>query len=179
MKKTFLLKTVAALVLVSASSAFATSLGSSATDVLVTATVQESLTISLDQTAVTFALTPGAATNAANTAINVTTTWNLASGRTAVQLYAYVDSPSSALANGTNYIPSSDLSASVGGTSVGAFTSTVPFGTGVTLFDQAITTNLSGTNNSAVTLNINLSSLPTLAAGAYTGTIHFQAQATP
>ena len=48
-----------------------------------------------------------------------------------------------------------------------------------TIFDQAITdTNRTSSNNSSVTLNIDLTSTPQLAAGVYTGTLHFQAQAT-
>ena len=46
-----------------------------------------------------------------------------------------------------------------------------------TIFDQAITTaNRIGSNSSSVALNIDLTSLPALPVGAYTGTLHFMAQ---
>lgn len=175
-----LLKAAVTLSMLAATSAFAQAISTGPSDITLTGTVQESLTISLDQTLISFALVPGSAANAGSTGVNVVTTWNLTSGRTAVTLYAYFDNASSALVNGSSSIPSADVSASVGGASVGSFTNAVPFGTGVTLMTQAITsTNLSGTKTSAVALNINLSSLPTLPAGTYSGTLHFQAQATP
>ena len=180
MKKSCLLKTAAVLAMFTAVSAFSQSLNSgtsSATDVTLTATVAESLTVSLDQNAVNFTLTPGSATNAGDKTVNATTTWSLAPGRTAVTLYAYFDTPAQALANGSNYIPAANISAAVGGSTIGALTGS--FGSGTAIMTQAITSaNYSGTKASAVTLNIDLSGTPTMAAGAYTGTLHFQAQAT-
>ena len=180
MKTRSLLKVAAALALMTGSSLFAQAISSGSTDVTLNGTVQETLTISLDQTAISFVLVPGSATNAGNTSVNVTTTWNLLSGRNAVALYAYFDNPISALANGSSAIPSANVSATVGGSSVGSFTNVVPFGTGVTLMSQSITSaNLSGVKTSTVSLNIDLSSFSTLPAGTYSGTLHFQAQATP
>lgn len=168
----------AALLLLS-SSAFAQISSGTGTDVALTATMQESLTVSLDQTAISFTLSPASATNAGSVPVVATTTWNLSSGRTAVKLYAYFDDASSALSNGTATIASAAVTAAVGGTNAGAFSSLTPFGTGLTIFNQAITSaNLSGSNTSSVALNIDLSSTPQLPAGSYTGTIHFQAQAT-
>ena len=180
MYKSDLLKTAAALLMLAGTSMSPQVISTGPTGIGLSGDVQESLTISLDQSVIYFSLNPGNATNAGSSGINVTTTWNLASGRSAVALYAYFDNASSALVNGINNLPSAVVSASVGGSSVGNFTNTVPFGTGVTLMTQPITgSNLSGTKISAVALNIDLSALPNLPAGTYSGTLHFQAQATP
>ena len=171
----------AAIVLLASGSAFAQVSSGTGNDVALTATLQETLTVTLDQTAVNFALTGASATNAGNVPVVATTTWILGAGRTDVKLFAYFDDPTAALSLGAVNIPSSAVSATVGGTSVGAFTNVVPFGTGVTIFDQAITDlNRSGSHSSSVGLNIDLSTgtLPQLPAGAYAGTLHFQAQAT-
>jgi hypothetical protein len=183
MKVSFL-KAAAAIVVLASVPAFAQLDSIAGTDVTLNATVNESLTVGLDVSNVNFTLTPGSATNAGSTGINATTTWNLASGRTAVKLYAYFDTPTAALSAGSNLnIPSSNVSAAVSGTSVGTFSSAIAAstfsGTGVTIFTQAITSaNLSGSQASPVTLNIDLSGTPSLAAGTYTGTLHFRAEAT-
>jgi hypothetical protein len=169
----------AALTLLAAGSAFAQVSSGAGSDVTLNATLQETLTVSLDQSAVTFALTGSSATNAGNVPVTATTTWILGAGRTDVKLYAYFDTPTAALSQGSFDIASSQVSATVGGVSVGAFTNSVPFGTGVAIFDQAITdANRSGSQSSSVALNIDLSSSPQLPAGNYVGTLHFQAQAT-
>jgi hypothetical protein len=152
-------------------------------DVQLNATISESLTVSLNVAAVNFTLTPGSATNPGSTPISATTTWLLASGRTAVTLYAYFDTPTAALTAGAlQNIPSSAVSAAVGGTSVGTFSSAIAAstfsGTGVTIFSQPITSaNLGGSQVSTVTLNINLTGVSNLGAGTYTGTLHFRAEA--
>ena len=174
------LKTVAAaLILLASGSVFAQVNSGTGQDVTLNATLQETLTVSLNQTAVNFTLASGSATNAGDVPVVATTSWILGAGRTDVKLYAYFDDPTSALSVGASKIASSQVSASVGGSTVGAFTNVVPFGTGVTIFDQAITdANRTSSNNSSVTLNIDLTSTPQLSAGVYTGTLHFQAQAT-
>lgn len=171
---------VAALVLLVSGSAFAQVSSGAGSDVTLNATLQETLTVSLDQTAVNFALTSSSATNAGDVPVVATTSWILGPGRTDVQLYAYFDDPTSALALGTAKIASSAVSASVGGVTAGAFTNVVPFGTGISIFDQAITdANRTSSKSSSVTLNIDLSTgYAQLPAGVYTGTLHFQAQAT-
>jgi hypothetical protein len=174
------LKTAAAaLILLASGSAFAQVSSGTGSDVALTATLQETLTVSLDQTAVTFALASNTATNAGNVPVVATTSWVLGAGRTDVKLYAYFDTPAAALSLGAVNIPSSAVSAKVGGSTVGAFTNVVPFGTGVTIFDQAITdANRTSSKSSSVTLNIDTTATPQLPAGAYVGTLHFQAQAT-
>ena len=177
-----MLRTVAALALFSAGAAFGQLNSGQSTDLNLNANLSESLTVTLDQSAISFALTPGSDANPGNTGVNVGVAWTLASGRSAVKLYAYFDSPN-ALINSTNsayVIPSSAIWASVGGTAVGSFSNSTPFGgmPGVMISDTPIGTNLVGSTSSAVTLNINLSAMSNLLAGSYTGTLHFQAQAT-
>ena len=172
-------KTLAAgLVLLAAVSTFAQN-KSAVSDVSVSATLPETLTVSLDQSAVTFALTAGSATNPGNTPIVATTTWALAAGRTDLKLYAYFDTAAAALSLGATNIAGTTITAKVGGISVGNFATDLSLpGTGLTIFDQALTAGtLSGTKNSSVTLNIDLTSLPALPVGAYTGTLHFMAEA--
>jgi hypothetical protein len=178
-----LLRTVAALALFTASAAFGQLNSGQSTDLNLNAQLDESLTVTLDQSTIHFTLVSGSDSNPGSTGVNAGVSWVLNSGRTAVKLYAYFDSPTAALTNSTNstyVIPSSAVFATVGGSSVGSFTSSTPFGglTGVVISNTTITTNLVGSTSSAVTLNIDLSSLPTLSAGSYTGTLHFQAQAT-
>jgi hypothetical protein len=180
--RTFL-RTVATLALFSASAAFGQLNSGQTTDLNLNAQLSESLTVSLDQSTLNFTLNSGSESNPGSTAVNAGVAWILNSGRTAVKLYAYFDSPTAALTNTANssyVIPSSAVSAAVDGTSVGSFTNSTPFGglTGVVISNTPITTNLVGSTSSAVTLNINLSTLSTLPAGSYAGTLHFQAQAT-
>jgi hypothetical protein len=172
--------TAFALLLLTSASAFAQLSSGPGTDVSLTASLAETLTVALDQTAVTFALTSGSATNPGNTAVVATTSWILGAGRTGVKLYAYFDSPTAALSLNSVNIASAQVSASVGGTSVGTFSNTVPFtGSGVMIFDTTITDlNRTSSHVSSVMLNIDLTSTPQLPAGDYAGTLHFQAQAT-
>jgi len=185
MKKLSSLKAAAAVVMLASVPMFAQAIDSpSGTDVALNATISESLTVSLDNTAVSFALTPLSATNPGSVPVTATTTWVLASGRSMVKLYAYFDTPTAALTAGASQnIPSSAVSAAVSGTSVGAFSSAIAAtgftGTGVTIFTAPITSaNLSGSQASPVTLNINLTGVSNLGAGTYTGTLHFRAEAT-
>jgi hypothetical protein len=184
MKKLSLLKAAAAIVVLASVPVFAQSIQSgTGTDVTLNASITESLTVSLDVSNVNFALTPASATNPGSTGITATTTWLLSGGRSAVKLYAYFDDPTAALtAGGTQNIPSSSVSAAVGGTSVGSFigaASTFAAASGVTIFSQGITdANRNSSQSSAVTLNIDMSSTPQLGAGTYVGTLHFRAEAT-
>ncbi len=168
----------AALILLASVSAFAQN-KSAVSSVAITATLPEILTVSLDQSALNFALTAGSATNPGNTAIVATTTWALGAGRADLKLYAYFDTAAAALSFGANDIAGTTITANVGGISAGNFATDLSLpGTGLTIFDQALTSGtLVGTKTSSVTLNIDLTSLPTLPVGPYTGTLHFMAEA--
>jgi hypothetical protein len=159
-------------------------LNSGAQPIALNATLNESLTVTLDANAVNFALTAGSATNPGITGVTSTTTWTLASGRTAVGVYAYFTNAAQALSFGTNYIPSSAFSIADNGGAATPLTSTVPFATnaGYQMENVAITNaNRSGSATDVMTFNIDLSggTLPQLPAGTYTGTLNIQAQATP
>jgi hypothetical protein len=160
---------------------------SGAQPIALNATLAESLTLSLSANAVNFALTPGSATNAGSTNITATTAWVLKPGRTAVGVYAYFASSAAALTDGAtptpNNIPSSAFLIPDNGGASAALTSTVAYGgaaAGLQLANVAITgVNKNSSRTDAMAFNINLSTLPQLPAGTYTGTLNIQAQATP
>lgn len=169
---------IGVLLILLVSAAFAQN-NSAVSNVAITATLPEVLTVSLDQSAITFALTAGSATNPGSTAVTATTSWALGAGRSDVKLYAYFDTAAAALTNSAVNIAGTTITAKVGGVSVGNFATDLSLpGTGLTVFDLAIiAANRTGSRVSSVTLNIDLTSLLTLPVGAYTGTLHFMAQA--
>ncbi len=127
--------------------------------ITVTATLSESLTVSLSGSAVTFTLTPGTAVNAGNTTVTATTSGN--------------------------NIPSSAFSLSDNGGAATALTNTVLFGganAGLQFANVAITSaNENSSRTDAMSFNINLTggTLPQLPASTYMGTLYIQAQTTP
>ena len=154
--------------------------------ILLTATLSESLTLTLSASLVSFKLTPGSVNNPGNTAVTSTTRWVLKSSRTTVGVYAYFSSSASALTDGMgDNIPSSAFSIADNGGASRALTNTVTFGganAGLQLAAVPITGgNRNSSRTDAMTFNINLSggSLPQLPPGSYTGTLNIQAQATP
>ena len=156
-------------------------------NIALTATLAESLTLSLSGNAVSFNLTAGSAANAGSTNITATTTWVLKPSRTAVKVYAYFAAAATALTDGGgNNIPSSAFFISDNGGASIALVSTVPFGgalAGLQLSNIAITNaNRSGNHADVMAFNINLTTLPQLPANpapGYQGTLSIQAQATP
>src|SRR5262245_3183636 len=81
-------------------------LNSGAQTIALNATLAESLTVGLSANAVSFTLAAGSATNAGSTNITATTTWALKPSRTAVRVYAYFATNTSALSDGAgNNIP--------------------------------------------------------------------------
>jgi hypothetical protein len=161
-------------------------LNSSETTATLTATLPESLTVTLVPSAVTFTLTSGSATNAGTPTISATTAWTLGVTRTSLSLYGYFSSATVALAHtavtNTVDIPSARVEVSVNGAASAAFDQTVAFGAasaGRQLFTQAITIpTASGSRTDTLSLNINLASYG-LPADVYTGTLRIRAQATP
>ncbi len=165
--------------------ASAQALNSGAQAITLNATLAESLTLSLSSNAVNFTLAPGSATNAGSTNITATTSWVLASGRTAVGVHAYFASAAAALTGGGNNIPSSAFFIADNGGSSTALTNSVAFGganAGLQLANVAITgANRASSRTDVMAFNINLTggTLPQLPAATYTGTLNIQAQATP
>ncbi len=159
---------------------------SGALPITLTATLPESLTVSLSGSSVTFSLTPGSATNPGNTTVTATTSWVMRPSRTTVGLYASFTSAAAALTDGAgNNIPSSAFSISDNGGVATALTNTVLFGganAGLQLASVPITSaNENSSRTDALSFNINLTggTLPQLPAATYTGTLYIQAQTTP
>ena len=151
-----------------------------------TATLSESLTVSLLPGSTSFTLTGNSATNAGSATISATTTWTLAAARTSLVLYAYFTTAAAALTHtdidNTVDIPSSRVEVSVNGGALAALNQTVAFGgaaAGRQLFALVITpANASGSRSDTLALNINLNGL-VLPADSYNGTLRVRAQATP
>ena len=159
-------------------------LNSGAQPITLAANLSESLTVTLSASAVNFTLAAGSAANAGSTNITATTAWVLKPSRTAVAVYAYFASAAAALTDGAgDNIPSADFYIADNAGASTALTTTVPFGgalAGLRLANVPITAaNRSATRTDAMAFNINLSTLPTLPAATYTGTLNIQAQATP
>lgn len=185
-KKTLKAATVLSMLLVGMTVA-ASAQNSNVANVSMSASLSESITVSLSGANVNFTLTGGSASNPGNTTISATTDWVLKPGRTALKLFAYFDSSSIALAHqdaaNTSDIPSSAVEVGVNGGALTPVSSTVVFGAanaGMQLFNQSITgANKTGTRTDTLAFNINLGSLTQLPADTYNGTLHIQAQATP
>ena len=159
-------------------------LNSNTSDVVLTATLLESLTVAVAPGAVNFALI---AANSANgsTPVAITTTWALSAGRTTVDLYGSFSSSTAALSDESGHtLPSSTLFGQVTTglpTSFTAFTQTGPFGVAgasLHIFSQAITlTNVSGTRTDNLSLRIDLRNVPQPPTAVYEGILHIHAQA--
>jgi hypothetical protein len=163
---------------------------SNAPTVTLTATLSESLTVSATPSTVTFALNAGSSA-AGNAPVAITTTWVLAASRANLYLYGYFSSASQALQGVTTttiYIPSSEVFGAVSTgvpTTATAFTQTAAngltvgtAGASLELLDVTLSSsNYSGTRTDNLTLSIDLTSQPQLAAQQYSGTLYLQAQA--
>ncbi len=159
-------------------------LNSNPANVVLTATLLESLTVVALPAAVDFNLAPGGEA-VGSTPVTITTTWLLGSNRTIINLHASFSSSTVALTDGlTHNIPSANVLGQVTtGTapSFTAFAQTTPFGAagaGLKLFTQAVNvSNLTSTRTDTLNLKIDLTSGPSLPAGVYVGTLNIQAQA--
>jgi hypothetical protein len=176
------LLTVAASLLISIGVSSAQVINSGAKPIALNATLQEAVSVSLSANAVNFTLTNGSPNNPGSTAITATTSWTLRPNRGALSLYAYFASAASALTNGVgNNIPSSAFSISTNGGAFFALSNTVPFGganAGLRLSTTPILgNNKTGSRNDVMNFNIDLSGVPTLPSGLYSGTLIIQAQA--
>ena len=159
---------------------------SGAQQITLTATLPESLTVSLSGSSVTFNLTPGSANNPGNTAVAATTSWVMRPSRTTVGLYAFFTSATAALTDGAgDNIPSSAFFISDNGGASAALTNTVLFGganAGLQLASVPVTSaNENSSRTDSLSFNIKLTggTLPQLPAAVYTGTLYIQAQTSP
>jgi hypothetical protein len=177
--------TIAALVLAMAMFAAPTQaqvLNSGASPIALNAVLSDSITLTLSGNAVNFTLVGGSASNPGSTAITATTTWVLKPSVNSLKLYAFFSSSTAALSDGAgNNIPSADFQISDNGGAFAALTNSVVFGganAGLQVSSVPIRGyNKTGTNSDVMTFNINLTPLPNLPAGVYTGTLTIQAQA--
>jgi hypothetical protein len=176
-------------------SAFAQT-NSNVVDVTLQATLNETLTITLNSgnSQSIASITPAAVNAFTGGPVNVTTAWVLKPGRTAVGLYAYFSSATAAMAhtdvNNTVDIPAAAIKAQLNGAGAfNALSNNTPFGAngaGLQLFTAPITgTNRNATRTDTVALELDLSGtangqdMTQLPADVYNGTLHLRAQATP
>lgn len=163
-------------------SAHAQVLNSGAQTITLQAVLTDSISVSLSSAAVNFNLSPGNASNPGSTGVTATTSWLLKPSVGSVRVYAFFSSSAAALTDGAgNNIPSADFQLSDNAGPFTALTSTVPFGganAGLLVSQTKILgNNKSGSHTDVMNFNINLSTLPSLPAGTYTGTLTIQAQA--
>jgi len=161
-------------------------INSSTAGVLLTATLGELLTISATPSAVTFSLVQGGvAVGSAPVAIQ--TKWLLLPTRANIFLNGYFASATAALTDGATTPDNIPASAVLGQMTTGSPTSytaftqnTVlgPVGAGLLLYTQSLTSlTRAVTRTDNLSIEINLTSLPQLPAGVYTGTLTLQAEA--
>jgi len=171
----------ALLLMISAVAGQAQVLNSGVQTISLNANLSESMSVNLSVNSVTFALTAHSATNAGSTGVTATETWIAHPGRN-LSVYAYFSSSTAALTDGFgNNIPSADFSISDNAGAYAPLSNTVAFGAasaGLQLYTVKITgTNRNGTHTDNMLFNINLSTIPQLPAGTYTGVLNIQAQA--
>ena len=155
---------------------------SGASTITLQAVLTDSISVSLSGNAVNFNLTAGSANNPGSVGVTATTSWLLKPSVGSVKLYAFFSNSTAALTDGAGgNIPSADFQISDNAGPFTALTSTVPFGganAGLLVSSVPILgNNKSGTRTDVLNFNINLSTLPNMSAGTYTGTLTIQAQA--
>ena len=151
-------------------------------NVALQAVVQNSLSVTVNNTNVNFNLVPGSGPTPGAPTVTVTTKWTLHPGGSPVlSLYGYFASSTAALSNGPNGILSTNVLAAVNGGAPAPFNQTGPFGAAgasLRIYSLVITgVNKNGTRNDTLGLSINLTSQPTLPVGTYNGVLRLQAQA--
>ena len=157
-------------------------LNSGAQTITLQAVLNDSISVSLSSSAVNFNLTQGGVNNPGNVGVTATTSWLLKPSVGNVTVYAFFSNSASALTDGAgNNIPSADFQLSNNAGPFTALTSTVPFGganAGMLVSQTKILgNNRTGSHTDVMNFNINLTTLPNLPAGLYTGTLTIQAQA--
>lgn len=157
---------------------------SNAAAVTLTATLNESMTMTASPSEVTFALAPSGEAEG-SVPVTVTTNWVLGSNRTSVNVYAYFASATNALIDGGgNSIDSQHVFGLVATGSPTIFTpfaETGPFGAAgasLKLYSEGLSVNnFSKTRNDNLRLKIDLTAVPATPAGVYVGTLNLQARA--
>ncbi len=146
--------------------------------VALTATKAATLTVTPAASVATLAsITDGSNANVF-TPVSLTTAWNLTAG-SSVRLVGWFGTPAQALANWTDFIPSSKVEGRVNATAYAPFTG-APVGTvGVAggtlqLFNQSIAASFYGSRTDQLDLRLDLTGTTTMAV-TYTGTLNLQA----
>jgi hypothetical protein len=163
-------------------SAGAQVVNSAAKPISLNAVLDQSLTVNLSGNAVNFNLVAGSPNNPGSTSITATTSWVLNELIGFVNVYAFFGTSTAALTDGAGHnIPSADFQISNNGGAFSALTNNTPFGganAGTNLGSTLIFLfNTRGSRTDTMKFNINLSPLPALPPGNYTGTLTIQAQA--
>jgi hypothetical protein len=147
--------------------------------VALNATRNTSIALSTDVPSASLASITDNSSNNNFSGINVTATWALTGGTT-LNLVGWFTTPAQALANGTNFIPSSKVEGRVGANPFAAFSNGAVGSVGVaagslSLYSQNVTgANVSGFRTDPLDLRLNLTGASTI-AGNYTGTLNLQA----
>lgn len=170
----------AALLLLGGSTALAqVGLTSNVATVALTATKNATLTVSPNASAATLGSITDNSTANNFSPVSLTTAWNLSAGAS-VRLIGWFGTPSQALANGSDFIPSSKVEGRVGAAAYAPFTGAAVAGVGVAggslqLFSESVGAGLFfGSRTDQLDLRLNLTGTTTL-AGDYTGTLNLQA----
>lgn len=169
-----------ALLLIGAGNASAqVGLTSNVATVALTATKAATLSITPAASTATLAsITDGSNVNNF-TPVSLTTAWNLTAG-SSVRLVGWFGTPAQALANGSDFIPSSRVEGRVGATAYAPFSGAAVGGVGVAggslqLFSQTVAAgSFFGSRTDQLDLRLDLTGVTTL-AGDYTGTLNLQA----
>jgi hypothetical protein len=153
---------------------------SGAQTIALNATLTDGLTVTVSSHSVNFALTAGSANNPGSNGVTATTTWISKAGRN-LSLFGYFSSPSAALTDGFgDNIPSANFSISDNGGAYAPLTNVIAFRgmpSGLQLYTVKITgANKTGSHIDNMLFNLDLSTIPQLPAGTYTGTLNIQAQ---
>lgn len=154
------------------------------------ANLPESLTMTVNSgSTVNFTLAANTAGNTGSTTSSITTAWVLKPGRTAVGVWAYFTSATSALvhqtAGNTVDIPSSAVKIQVNGAgSFNALTAVSPFNAAASGLQIGASIAITGVNKSSsrtdtLAYQVDTTVVPQLPADTYIGTLNIQAQATP
>jgi hypothetical protein len=147
--------------------------------IALTATKEATLTVTPATSVASLAsITDGSNANVF-TPVSITTEWNLTAG-SSVDLIGWFGTPAQALANGSDFIPSSRVEGRVNATAYAPFTGAAVGGVGVAggslhLFAQAVAAGtFFGTRTDNLELRLDLTGATTR-AGDYTGTLNLQA----
>jgi hypothetical protein len=175
--------TMAALMLGGARSASAQAgTTSNLATVTLNATKNPTITITASTAALTLAggITDASAANQFP-ALSVTTNWTLTGGAN-ISLVGYFSNAAQALANGTNFIPTTFVEGKLTSSATWQpFTGAAVGGVGtaggsLSFWSQALTAGtLTGTRTDPLDLRLNLTSAPATIAGTYTGTLNLRA----